>query len=85
MGYKPEDFVFAAEEPVMLNPKIVNVLFKVATIESFGSGFEHTFSACDKENVAYSYENTKAGFRLLFTGVMDIVVTKRISMRIHME
>ena len=66
LGYKPEDFAFDAEEPVMLNPKIVNVLFKVATIESFGSGFERTFSACDKENVAYSYENTKAGFRFIF-------------------
>ena len=66
LGYTPEDFAYNSEEPLMLNPKIVNVLFKVAKIESFGSGFERTFSACKKENVLYKYENTKSGFRFTF-------------------
>ena len=39
-GLKPEDFAESTAEPVMLNPKIVNVLFKSGEIESFGSGFE---------------------------------------------
>ncbi len=66
LGYTPEDFAYNAEEPVMLNPKIVNFMFKVAEIESFGSGFERAFSACKEENVSYTYENTKSGFRFTF-------------------
>ena len=64
--YTPEDFARKAEEPVMLNPKIVNVLFKTALIESFGTGFERTFKECKKAGVKYSYENTKSGFRFTF-------------------
>ena len=66
LGYTPEDFAKKAEEPVMLNPKIVNVLFKTALIESFGTGFERTFKECKKAGVKYSYENTKSGFRFTF-------------------
>ncbi len=62
-GYTPEDFASSAAEPIMLNPKIVNVLFKAAVIESFGTEYERTFAACRNAGVAYSYENTKTGFR----------------------
>ncbi len=65
-GLKPEDFASSAAEPIMLNPKIVNVLFKSAEIESFGSGFERTFAVCKKENVRYDYENVKTGFKFIF-------------------
>ncbi len=65
-GYVPEDFANKDEEPVMLNPKIVNVLFKTSLIESFGTGFDRTFKACKKAGVKYSYENTKSGFRFTF-------------------
>ncbi len=65
-GFIPEDFANKAEEPVMLNPKIVNVLFKTALIESFGTGFERTFKECKNAGVKYSYENTKSGFRFTF-------------------
>ena len=65
-GLTPEDFAGSAAEPVMLNPKIVNVLFKSGEIESFGSGFERTFNACQKEKVKYSYENLKTGFKFVF-------------------
>jgi len=37
IGFIPEDFANNAAEPIMLNPKIVNILFKAAVIESFGS------------------------------------------------
>lgn len=50
----------------MLNPKIVNVLFKASVIESFGSGFERTFSACRESKVEYDYENTPTGFKFIF-------------------
>lgn len=66
LGYKPEDFAENAAEPIMLNPKIVNVLFKASVIESFGTGYERTFAACNAAGVKYEYENTKNGFRFIF-------------------
>lgn len=66
LGFVPEDFAENSAEPIMLNPKIVNVLFKCSVIESFGTGFERTFSACKAAGVKYEYENTKTGFRFIF-------------------
>ena len=66
IGYKPEDFAYHAAEPIMLNPRIVNVLFKSNVIESFGSGFERAFAACERAEVKYEYENTMTGFRFVF-------------------
>ncbi len=66
LGFTPEDFAFNAAEPIMLNPRIVNILFKTSVIESFGSGFERTFKACAEANVKYEYENTMTGFRFVF-------------------
>lgn len=65
-GYTPEDFANDHEEPIMLNPKIVNVLFKTKEIESFGYGFDTTFKECIKEKVKYEYENNKSGFKFTF-------------------
>ena len=45
---------------------IVNVLFKACIIESFGSGFERTFSACREHHIEYTYEDTMTGFRITF-------------------
>lgn len=66
IGFIPEDFANNAAEPIMLNPKIVNILFKAAVIESFGSGYERTFAACQSAGVEYEYENTKTGFKFVF-------------------
>ena len=66
IGLTPEDFAFNAAEPIMLNPKIVNILFKSSVIESFGSGFERTFKVCSEADVKYEYENTMTGFRFVF-------------------
>lgn len=65
-GYTPEDFASGAQKPVMLNPRIVEVLFRTGRIESFGSGFERTFSECSSEGVAYAYNETKSGFEFVF-------------------
>ncbi len=65
-GFKLENFTENSAEPIMLNPKIVNVLFKCSVIESFGTGFERTFASCKAAGVKYEYENTKAGFRFIF-------------------
>lgn len=64
-GFKPEDFAYNAAEPIMLNPAIVSVLFKAGMIESFGSGFERTFTACEAAGIRYAYENTLTGFRFI--------------------
>lgn len=65
-GYTPEDFAIRHEEPVILNPKIINVLFKTCEIESFGYGFETTFKECSLRKIKFKYENTKSGFRFIF-------------------
>ena len=65
-GFTPEDFAFNAAEPIMMNPKIVTILFKSSVIESFGSGFERTFQACKEAGVQYGYEDTMTGFRFIF-------------------
>lgn len=68
----------------MLNPKIVNVLFKCSVIESFGTGFERTFTACKSVGVKYEYENTKTGFRFVFhrvyghKNVHEMSITEKI-------
>lgn len=66
IGLTPHDFVSNNQAPIVLNPKIVNVLFKAGEIESFGTGFQRAFSACDNAKVEYDYGNTKTGFRFIF-------------------
>ena len=66
VGFTPEDFAYKHEEPIMLNPKIISVLFKTSEIESFGYGFDNTFKECKRNNVYYEYENTKSGFKFTF-------------------
>lgn len=64
-GSKPEDFALG-RTPIVLNPKIVNMLFRSGKIESFGTGFERTFSECEKEKVKYSYKEMDLGFEFTF-------------------
>lgn len=78
-GYTPDDFAFKHEEPIMLNPKIINVLFKTCEIESFGYGFENTFKICMKNNIEYEYENTKSGFRFIFYRPLSIKYSNDLS------
>lgn len=65
-GYTPEDFAIKHEEPVMLNPKIITVLFKTNSIESFGYGFDTVFKQCILHKIKYEYVNTKSGFIFTF-------------------
>ena len=78
-GFTPEDFAINHEEPIMLNPKIINVLFKTCEIESFGYGFENTFKICKKNKVRYEYENTKSGFRFTFYRPLEQKYANEIS------
>ena len=65
-GYVPEDFASGAQKPIMLNPLIVEVLFRTGKIESFGSGFERVFTECNNNNVTYEYNDNKSGFEFIF-------------------
>lgn len=65
-GYTSEDFALGIEKPIMLNPKIVEVLFRTRKIESFGSGFERTFAECNSSGVAYAYNENRSGFEFVF-------------------
>lgn len=65
-GYTPGYFASGTQKPVMLNPRIVEVLFRTGRIESFGSVFERTFFECDSKGVDYAYNETKSGFEFIF-------------------
>ena len=87
-GYKPEDFASQAEKPIMLNPKITETLFRTGRIESFGSGFERTFEACEEASVEYSYRNTKSGFEFIFKrplGHKNVQEMSKTEMRVYEE
>ena len=87
-GYKPEDFASQAEKPIMLNPKITETLFRTGRIESFGSGFERTFEACEEASVEYGYRNTKSGFEFIFKrplGHKNVQEMSKTEMRVYEE
>lgn len=71
-GFKPEDFADNSAEPIMLNPKIVNVLFKCSVIESFGTGFERTFASCKAVGVNTNMRIQKRAFVSYFSVLTDI-------------
>lgn len=79
IGFTPEEFASGMEEPIVHNPKIVDVLFRTASIEAFGTGFERTFEECNKVGVSYSYENTKNGFRFTFMRPLASIGTKTMT------
>ena len=64
--YAPEDFATKGIEPIPLNVKITNTLYKDGTIEQISSGFERTFNECKKYGVEYEYLDTGYGFRFTF-------------------
>ncbi len=67
----------------ILPAAFINELFKSSVIESFGSGFERTFSACREADVKYDYENTMTGFKFTFyrhqghENVQDMSLTEK--------
>ena len=64
--YVPEDFANNGIEPIPLNVKISNILYKDGTIEQISSGFERTFKECKKNDIEYEYMDTGYGFRFTF-------------------
>lgn len=65
-GAKPEEFAYDHREPISMNPRIVDILYKSGQIESLASGFERTFSYCKKEMVKTEYFESAEGFRFTF-------------------
>ncbi len=64
--YTPEDFARRGIEPIPLNKKISETLFRDGTIEQVSTGFERVFDACGEQGVRYAYEETATGFRFTF-------------------
>lgn len=64
--YTPEDFARRGIEPIPLNKKISETLFRDGTIEQVSTGFERVFDACADQDVRYAYEETATGFRFTF-------------------
>ena len=62
----PTKFASGEKPPVLRNPLIGNVLYRNNTIDSFGTGFERVFNACDKENIKYQYFNDDLSFTFEF-------------------
>lgn len=65
-GATPEQFAYESREPIFMNPKIVDVLYKGDEIETLASGFERAFTFCKKAGVKYEYFFTDSGFRFVF-------------------
>ena len=64
--YTPEDFASKGIEPIPLNIKISNTLYKDGTIEQISSGFERAFKECKKSGIEYDYLDSGYGFRFTF-------------------
>ena len=48
------------------NILIASVLYKCGYIDAFGTGFDRTFTLCDKHDVKYEYKNDEFGFTFIF-------------------
>lgn len=48
------------------NILIASTLFKYGFIDAFGTGFDRTFTLCEKENIEYRYVNDEFGFTFIF-------------------
>lgn len=62
-GLTPLDFAEEKEAPIVRNPKINEILFKTEMVESFGTGFERTFSSLRAAEISSHWETTMNGFR----------------------
>lgn len=65
-GALPEQFAFEGREPIYMNPKIVNILYRGDQIETLASGFERAFTLCKQAGVSYDYKLLDDGFRFVF-------------------
>jgi ATP-dependent DNA helicase RecG len=61
-----EDFENGTTKSILINPTIAQVLYRVGTIEAFGTGFRRAFSICKDSNVTYSYYTNFQGFEFQF-------------------
>ena len=65
------------------NVLIASTLFKFGYIDSFGTGFERTFSLCASNDVDYSYFNDEFGFTFIFNRkTINMINDNRLDYRI---
>ena len=61
--HSPEEYIKGNLESEIRNVTISKILFLNRSIEQFGSGFKRVHSLCEDAGIAYSYENTRNGFK----------------------
>lgn len=65
------------------NVLTASTLFKFGYIDSFGTGFERTFSLCASNDVDYSYFNDEFGFTFIFNRkTINMINDNRLDYRI---
>ena len=62
----PMKFATAEVGSKIRNVLIASVLYKCGYIDAFGTGFERTFTLCDRNSIGYEYRNDEFGFTFLF-------------------
>ena len=62
----PKDFADGRVGSKIRNPLIAAVLYKCGYIDAFGTGFDRTFSLCDRSGTQYEYFNDEFGFTFTF-------------------
>ncbi len=55
------------------NLLIANTLYLYGYIDSFGTGFDRTFTLCAENNIDYSYKNDEFGFTFIFHRKKDFL------------
>ena len=64
--YSPEEFAQGKAVAIPMNNTITEVLYRGGIIEKLSTGFERTFTLCEKNKIEYSYEELNTGFRFTF-------------------
>lgn len=62
----PMSFASSKVGSKLRNILIASVLYKCGYIDAFGTGFDRTFTLCDRNGVGYEYNNDEFGFTFIF-------------------
>lgn len=75
-GVDPLEFAKGEVGSKIRNVLISSVLYKCGYIDAFGTGFDRTFTLCNREGVEYEYKNDEFGFTFIFHRKRELVGDK---------
>ena len=75
-GIDPMKFASGSVGSKIRNILISQVLYNYGYIDSFGTGFDRTFSLCANDNIEYKYNNDEFGFTFVFKRNIDFLKDK---------